>query len=456
MGKESEAGGQGHHVLAGVNTAPGTVIGSLTHGRRLCGPLTGLLLKSKQMWPCAMLALFLQSAATPTVDWQAQGLKALDGKNYPAAIEALSKATAGDPKDFTAHFNLALAYSLADRDTEAIAEYRKTLELKPGLYQANLNLGILLLRDKQFAAAADPLQQSQTAKPTEFRPAYYLAEALSGSGHADQAIPFYESAVKLQPDSAPAHAGLARALLQQNRAEEAAVEFDKAAKLDASYSNAVLELADWYERNKKNDEAVTLYSRFPENAAAQERAGELLREAGRTADSIPYLERSVQRSPTAANRLALATAYVDTKQAEKAAQLLTQALTADPRDFELRMVAGRLLRSRKQYAASIQQFLQAATVKPDSVEAWNDVASSAILAENYPQAMAALDKVKELGAEKPSHLYLRAIMLDKLMQLKPALAYYQQFLAASGGKMPEEEFKSRQRARIIQQELNKR
>lgn len=419
-------------------------------------PWPGWLLESKQMWPGAIVLLLLQSAATPTVDWQAQGLKALDQKNYAAAVEAFSKAIEAEPKDFTAHFNLALAYSLGNRDPEAIAEYRKTLELKPGLYQANLNLGMLLLRDKQPGAAVDPLQQAQTAKPTEFRPAYYLAEALAGAGHADQAIPLYEAALKLQPESAPAHAGLAHALLAAGRPADAAAEFDKAAAADPAYASAILELAEWYEHNKKNDDAVAIYSRFADNAAAQERAGEILREAGRTADSIPYLERSVQLSPTAANRLALATAYVDTKQADKAAGLLTQALQADPGNFELRMVAGRLLRSQKQYAASIQQFLQAATVKPESVEAWNDVASSAILAEDYPKAMAALDKVKELGAEKPSHLYLRAIMLDKLMQLKPALAYYQQFLAASGGTMPEEEFKSRQRARIIQQELRKR
>jgi hypothetical protein len=39
--------------------------------------------------------------------------------------------------------------------------------------------------------------------------------------------------------------------------------------------------------------------------------------------------------------------------------------------------------------------------------------------------------------------------------LKPALEAYQRFLATDGGKMPDQEFLSRQRVRIIQHELDR-
>ena len=58
--------------------------------------------------------------------------------------------------------------------------------------------------------------------------------------------------------------------------------------------------------------------------------------------------------------------------------------------------------------------------------------------------------------ESPNHWYLRAIMLDKTQQYQPALQYYEKFLAAAGGKFPDEEFKARQRVRIIKRELEKR
>src|SRR5437016_4141283 len=87
-----------------------------------------------------LLFLCLQAPAAPTDQFAADGLKALEQKNYVAAVELFTKALAADPADYSAHFNLALAYSLLDRDREAVASYRKVLELKPGLYQAELNL----------------------------------------------------------------------------------------------------------------------------------------------------------------------------------------------------------------------------------------------------------------------------------------------------------------------------
>ena len=51
----------------------------------------------------------------------------------PAA--EFQQAIADDPRDYGAHFNLALADSFLHRDEEGIAEYRKALELKPHLYE---------------------------------------------------------------------------------------------------------------------------------------------------------------------------------------------------------------------------------------------------------------------------------------------------------------------------------
>lgn len=415
-------------------------------------------LKSDQMWPGPVIPVLLlfQSAASTAQDLGAQGLKALEQKDYPAAIEALTKAVAADPKDYSLRFNLALADSLAGRDADGIAEYRKTLELKPDLYQANLNLGILLLRNKQAEAAVPILEAARTAKSGEFRPNFYFAEALLAAGKPDAAVEAYQAALKLDANSAGAELGLGRALAKRKQLAEAAPHFERAAELDPAYNDALLELGDLYESEKKTAEAAALYAKFPDNAAAQERAGEILLSAGNKAEAIPHLEIAVRLSPTSANRLALATAYIGNKELEKGVGVLNQALTADPRNYDLRMLAGRVLRDLKQYQNAVNQFVAAVSLKPESREAWGEVVTSAMLSDNYPQALAALDKLKALGGETTPQLYLRAIMLDKLKQLQPALDYYRRFLAAAEGKYPDEEFKSRQRARIIQRELSKK
>src|ERR1039458_10619092 len=108
------------------------------------------------MVAAAVLLFFLQTPLqTPpqTPDYDAEGTKALDAGKYEAAADSFAKAIAADPKDYYAHFNLAMAYTFLHRDDEGIAEYRKTLEVKPGLYEAELNGGILLLRQKNPADA---------------------------------------------------------------------------------------------------------------------------------------------------------------------------------------------------------------------------------------------------------------------------------------------------------------
>src|ERR1035438_4204051 len=74
------------------------------------------------MWATlAVLLLLVQSS-----DHAAEGLKALGSGEYETAAEAFRKAVAADPSDYSAHFNLALAYGFLARDEDGIAEYRRT------------------------------------------------------------------------------------------------------------------------------------------------------------------------------------------------------------------------------------------------------------------------------------------------------------------------------------------
>lgn len=393
---------------------------------------------------------------TPAADYQSAGIKALEAKQYAEAARLFSEAVAADPKDYAAHFHLALALSLAGKDAEAVPEYQKTLELKPGLYQAELNLGMVLVRQKRDREAVPHLDTAVKAKPEQFRPQWLLSEALSATGDFAEAERHYRAALGIDPKSAAAEVGLGRAQARQNRLAEGAEHFRKAAELDASFSDALLELAGLYEQNHQPQQAIDIYQKFPENGAAQERLGELLIETNRFAEAIPYLEKAVARDATAANRLALATAYRMNKEPQKAVVQFEKAVAADPENYTLRMDYGRALRDQRQYIAAANQFAAAAQKKPDSRDAWNELAGVLTLAEQYPQALGALDRVKALGQEIPGDYYLRAIILDKLRQFKPALESYKNFLAASGGKNPDEEFKARQRVRIIETMLHKR
>jgi tetratricopeptide (TPR) repeat protein len=402
------------------------------------------------------IALFAALLLAPPEDFLAEGLKALDAGQPAAGESLLRKAVDADKNDFEAHFNLALALSMQQKDGEAILELRRTLELKPGLYQADLNLGMLLLRGKQPADALPFLKEAADLRPNEARPNLYFAEALFATGDAAQAEQHYRAAAGLDPKSAAAESGLARTLLRESKPGEAAEHFRAAAALDPGYHDGLLELAAAYEKSSMLSEAIGIYRQFPDNAAARERLGQLLIANGDSASAIPDLERAVKSSPSLANRLALATAYKMNKQMDRAIEQLQLAAASDPSNYDVRMHLGRALRDEHKGLPAAQQFSTAAKIRPDSVEAWNELASILIVNENYVEGLAALDRVRALGKEIPGDLYYRAISLDRLKQRKPAIEAYQQFLAADGGKMQDQEFLARQRIRIIEYELKQK
>jgi tetratricopeptide (TPR) repeat protein len=120
------------------------------------------------------------------------------------------------------------------------------------------------------------------------------------------------------------------------------------------------------------------------------------------------------------------------------------------------MMYARALRDKRLFPPAAAQFYEAAKLKPGEAMTWSELGGMLYMMEDYPQSLAAFDKARELGEDTPGNWFLRAIILDKLRQVKPALEAYQRFLSMSQGKSPDQEFQARQRARILQRELEKR
>ncbi|MCL5744062.1 MAG: tetratricopeptide repeat protein, partial [Acidobacteria bacterium] len=155
-------------------------------------------------------------------------------------------------------------------------------------------------------------------------------------------------------------------------------------------------------------------------------------------------------------RLALTMAYLRIKQIDKALPMLAQAVAAEPSNFELHLTYGRALRDARRYLDAAREFLQATRIQPGSKAAWSEFAAMLILTGNYPQALAALDKTAALGGQTAAYHYFRAMIFDRSKQYKEALASYEKFLSMSQNQHPDEEFKARQRIKVIRKELSRR
>lgn len=403
------------------------------------------------MWAIVVALFFFQS-----VDYPAQGLKALEEAKYDAAVAAFQKAIEADPKDYYSHFNLAMAYSLQNKDAEAVAEYRKTLDLKPGLYEAQLNEGVVLMRGKDAAGALPLLEAASGQKPQEFRPLYFLAEAQLATGAFDKAEASFKAALAIDPKSGSSELGLAHALVGQKKLGEADPHYRQAGQLDPRYHEFLLELAKFYEEVRQPEEAIKIYREFPDNAAAQEHMGQLMLDNRQYKDAIPKLEAAFKSAPTQANRTALAAAYLFAGDLDQALPLLEQSVAAEPNNYDLHMMYARALRDKKLYLKAANEFASATKLKPNEAKTWSELGSMLYLIGDLQPALAAFDKARDLGENTAGNWFLRAIILDKAKQLKPAVDAYQHFLTLSQGKNPDQEFQARQRVRIMEKELEKR
>lgn len=403
------------------------------------------------MFALLLLALY----AAPAHDLQSAGLQALDHQDYAQAEQIFSKLVQADSKDFAALFNLALAETGLKKDNEAAGHYKQVLALKPGLYEAELNLGILDVHSARPAEAVPLLRDAVKQKPNQPRPQRYLGDALLQSGDLDGAAAAFRTALTADPKLATAELGLGQTLLRQGKPDEALPHYRQAATLDTNLKSYLLEIAAALSKANKPDEAIDLLKQFPDDPGACEELGRLYLAGNRPVDAVAAFKAAVAISPTPANQIALASAYLRNNQPDAAGPILEAALASNPKDYDLRMVVGRIHRDRHDYAAAATQFVAAARLKPDSVKAWNEAASAFVLSEQYPQALAALDQIHNLNAESAGDFYFRAIVLDKLHQVKPALSSYQKFLAVSQGKFPDQEFIARQRSRILEKEASR-
>jgi tetratricopeptide (TPR) repeat protein len=395
-------------------------------------------------------------AARPVAELQKEGVEALDAQQYERAAELFRAAVQAEPGDYSSHFHLALACTYLDRTAEAIEGFERTLELEPDLYQAHLYLGILLNGRQRSEEAIPHLEAAVKAKPAELRPHLALGEAYAGAGRFEDAEKQFSEAVILDADSAAAHHGRGQARARQEKFTEAAADYRKAAELEPALRESLLELGEQLEGKGRLEEAVAIYLEFPEQVAVRERVGQLYLTLGKPAEAIRHLEWAATRSPSAANRVALATAYLRAGFPEKSVAEIEAALALEPGNPQLHLMRGRLLRDQRQFEAAAAAFFDALRRDAGLTEGWSELAAILVMLEDYPKALGAIDQLEKLNGLKPGHWFLRAIVFDKMQAYDRALPNYKRFLELSTGGSPDEEFQARQRVRIIERILEKR
>jgi predicted Zn-dependent protease len=163
-------------------------------------------------------------------------------------------------------------------------------------------------------------------------------------------------------------------------------------------------------------------------------------------EALPVLETLSQLEPgNASVDQMLADAYSQAGHPEKAEPIYAKMALAQPGNEEILAGQGENLIRERQYLQAQTVLERAVRLKPDDGDAWSGLAFAASEDKQYSVALHALTMRAKYLEETPATYFLWATSYDNLHQSKQAQEYYHRFLAAAGGKFPDQEWQAKHR-----------
>ena len=207
-----------------------------------------------------------------------------------------------DPQatEFYRMFNTALDLMKKGRMGDAIAEWRRALEMNPDDGMARFNLGYALAETGEPAQAAPEYRKA--CELVTDHPAWFarLALALAQIGNVDESIANYRKSLALDPRNAAVEADLGVELFAKGLTAEALEHLTKAVEIAPDFADGHSKLGTVLAKAGRADEALAHLEKAvalsPEAVEYRFNLGYALGLRGRFGDAIPHLEKAVQLS----------------------------------------------------------------------------------------------------------------------------------------------------------------
>lgn len=169
------------------------------------------------------VASLLQNAAV----YETRGAQALDARDWPTAIEHLSKAVEIAPRNAYTRLNLGTAFYM-QRDAErALEHYREAVRILPSLARAHFGIGVVMETRGQDKAAIDAFVAAVAGDPDYIEAHFSLANALRRTGRVEESLPHYAEVLRINPAVSQASFGYAMGLVRLGRYQEARDRLDR-------------------------------------------------------------------------------------------------------------------------------------------------------------------------------------------------------------------------------------
>ncbi len=178
------------------------------------------------------------SALSESVALKDQGNAHFGNNRLEEAIACYRRAIELNPRYAEVYNNLGFVLQFQNKLDEAVACYRKAIEYNPDLLQANRNLGLALLSLEQSDAAEISFLKVVELDPEHAEALQSLGVIAGQRGDFAQAETLLRRAIKLRPDYAEAHSNLGIVLQRVGQFDNAVASYRKALKIKPDLADA--------------------------------------------------------------------------------------------------------------------------------------------------------------------------------------------------------------------------
>jgi tetratricopeptide (TPR) repeat protein len=328
----------------------------------------------------AAMEQYLQAAAT---DRLARGQLLLGmayarREEWPQAIACFRRGIELQPGAAACHHVLAEAMHQNGEDDAAMEHYRTARRLDPYSNPVHMSLAHALGRANRWDEAIPEIRAALALQTEDGNNWSTLAQALGRTGKAEEAVAAYREALRLSPESAAAHVNLGTALWQANHLDEALAIYSRALELDPANAETLKNIGLIHIGQGRLDEAARSIERWlagdPENADALYNLGEIRNRQQRDAEAYDLLRRAVSKKPELAEaQSALASLCDRLGRAPEAIEHYQAALKLQPQNSVLHNNLGVLLFKSGDAAGAVEHLARAVEINPAYTEAKNNL-----------------------------------------------------------------------------------
>lgn len=308
-----------------------------------CAVLLGLLLTF------GTIAANAQEPSSPpssdeTYEFILAKLAAEDG-HFDDALATIDKLVARHPENTVLLYERAMIRIDAGRRDDAESDLRKVVAANATFYDAQRVLGRMILdragSDRNKVEEALPhLQAAYKLNPDDLVSGMAVAQIFINTKRPTEAEKVLATLLERAPDQRALNYNYALVLLSLNRIPEARQYLEKAVLLDATFTPAVLQLVDIYQKDaewrKAADLLTPLISEDPANIDFQRQQGYLYLRAGDAEKARAAFKHLVELDPHDTRaEFYLAESLNDLSQFEEADRVYHRLLEKTPDDPDL-------------------------------------------------------------------------------------------------------------------------